>query len=38
MQEAAGLAEHYMFMEDDFVLCANGLHALHYAVAKVKTA
>ena len=61
MQEAAGIAAHYMythwhttcaishasasalgviitlytrFMEDDFEVCANGLLALQYAVAK----
>lgn len=31
---AAGLGYHYLFMEDDFALCPNGLQALAYLIRK----
>ena len=35
LRASAGLASHFLFMEDDFVLCPNALHALEYIIAKV---
>jgi hypothetical protein len=34
MRASAGLAEHFIFMEDDFLLCPHALRALAYVTAK----
>ena len=34
LRAAAGLADYYMFAEDDFVLCPHALRTLQYVIAK----
>ena len=34
LRRSAGLAGHFLFMEDDFLLCPHGLQALAYATSK----
>ena len=34
MRASAGLAGHFIFMEDDFLICPHALRALAYLTAK----
>jgi hypothetical protein len=34
MRASAGLAGHFLFMEDDFLLCPHALRALAYVTSK----
>ena len=34
LRAAAGLAAHFLFMEDDFILCPHGLRTLAYVTSK----
>ena len=34
LRASAGLASHFMFMEDDFILCPHVLYALQYIIGK----
>lgn len=37
IEHAAPKSRYFMFMEDDFTTCLNGIRILHYALTKVNT-
>lgn len=35
LREASGTSSHFVFAEDDFVLCPHAIRAMHYLTSKV---